>query len=96
MELPVDDLDPAELLAALYNRARPLGLGVLHFDPAPMTPEQAAAVLAARGPLPVRFDYLKGRVMKVDIGRSTLKVALYDRDNGEGAAAHVVDKLRRG
>lgn len=33
------------------------------------------------------FDYLKGRVMKVDLSGDKLNPFLYDRDNGQGAAA---------
>ena len=40
------------------------------------------------------FDYLKGRVMKVEINGSMLDARLYDRDNGPGAAKRVVDRLR--
>ena len=43
------------------------------------------------------FDYLRGRVMKVEVGPGVkvLSAALYDRDNGHGAAATVVDSLRQ-
>ena len=40
------------------------------------------------------FDYLHGRVMKVDIGTDTMDDSLYNRDNGEGAAAVVIERLR--
>ena len=39
------------------------------------------------------FDYLKGRVMKVDLSGNELDPYLYDRDNGEGAAERVVSGL---
>jgi hypothetical protein len=34
----------------------------------------------------IDFDYLKGRVMKVNLTNDTLYTRLYDRDNGPGAA----------
>ncbi|GAG30986.1 unnamed protein product, partial [marine sediment metagenome] len=37
------------------------------------------------------FDYLKGRVMKINLSSDELRTALYDRDNGEGAAAQALD-----
>ena len=75
--------DKAAVLAALYNASRPLELGILHFDPTPMTTEQAREILAEY----TRFDYLQGRVMKVDLSGTKLDPRLYDRDNGLGAAA---------
>jgi hypothetical protein len=39
------------------------------------------------------FDYLRGRVMKVDISGDDLDTALYNRDNGAGAAERALDHL---
>lgn len=95
-------LDKAAVLAALYNGSRPLGMGRLHFDPADMTIEEARALLADPEPTSdigfsrkrMDFDYLKGRVMKVDLSGDTLDPWGYDRDNGEGAAAQIIASLR--
>lgn len=84
----LDGLDKAAILAALYNGARPQGLGFLHYDPTPMTEEEA------RGLGHGYFDYLKGRVMKVDLSGDTLDPWLYDRDNGAGAAERIINGLR--
>ena len=98
-------LDKAAVLAALYNAAKPQGLGFLHFDPAPMTVPEASILLADRqaklkefnstgGNLDeIYFDYLKGRVMKVDLSGDELIFWLYDRDNGEGAAQRAIDGI---
>lgn len=67
--LDLTGLDKAEVLAALYNSARALGLGLLHYDPEPMTRDQAAELLDEGG---TYFDYLRGRVMKVDLGGEAL------------------------
>lgn len=40
------------------------------------------------------FDYVKGRPIKSDIGGDTFRPGLYDRDQGEGAAARVIAGLR--
>ena len=77
----------AKVLAALYNGSKPLGMGILHFDPTPMTEAEAQALLDGGQKY---FDYHKGRVMKVSLDGDTLETYLYDRDNGEGAAARVV------
>ncbi len=86
-----DGLTKAEVLCALYNRAKCLGLGVLHYENKDMTIEEAEEILK----LTVSFDYLKGRVMKVDLsGDESFEEWLYDRDNGEGAAQSAVDDYK--
>lgn len=92
----IEGLDRAEIISALYNASQPLGMGFLHYDPAPMARDEAQALIDAQGDFPY-FDYLKGRVMKVGFnGKSNeMRVDLYDRDNGAGAAARVIDGLRK-
>lgn len=98
--IDISGLSKAAVLAALYNRATPLGLGWLHYDPQPMTEQEASELLGSTENdmgFPKRaayFDYLKGRVMKVDLSGESFSPALYDRDNGSGAAAAVIAELR--
>ncbi len=98
MKIDISGLPKPELLAALYNASRPLGLG-RYADEATcekrgsvnMGSAEAANVLGQMG---TRFDYLMGRVMKLDVGADEMEAALYDRDNGEGAAERTVEALR--
>lgn len=53
-----------------------------NLDPTPMSAEEARALLAHG----TYFDYVKGRVLKVDLSGDEVETWLYDRDNGEGAA----------
>lgn len=86
-------LDKANVLAALYNASRPLGMGFMHYNPSPMTCEEAQAILDGGT---TYFDYLNGRVMKLDLGSdSEIDPWLYDRDNGQGAAERAIEALRR-
>jgi hypothetical protein len=87
--ISIAGLDKAAVLAALYNAARPLGMGMLHYTPEPMTLDEARDLLERTQ----YFDYVKGRVMKVRIHGDTLNSGLYDRDNGEGAAAQALAAL---
>ena len=89
MKIDISKKDKAEVLAALYNASHPLGLGFLQYDPTPMTVEEARKLLSET----TYFDYLKGRVMKVDLSGEELETWLYDRDNGEGAAAKVLSNV---
>lgn len=86
-------LDRAAVLAALYNGSHQLGMGFMHSRGATgMTVEEAARLLE----IEQYFDYLHGRVMKIGlpVGATTVRVGLYDRDNGRGAAARVIAALR--
>ena len=88
-EIDISTIDKAELLAALFNNSKTQGLGVLHFDARSISKEQAEAWLEKT----TYFDYLEGRVMKVELGGDTLNPCLYDRDNGQGAAARAIESM---
>lgn len=93
MEIDISGLSKAAVLAALYNSSKQQGMGFMHASGrSPMTEIQAEAEIEACPRC--CFDYLHGRVMKVDISGDTLWVALYDRDNGHGSAARAINELR--
>lgn len=91
-------LDRARVLAALFNASRPLGMGYLQSHEFAMTFDEARALIAqAEGDLLRRmyFDYVRGRVMKLDLkSPDYFDPRLYDRDNGQGAAGRVIKELR--
>jgi hypothetical protein len=100
VKISINGLDKAEVLAALYNNSRPLGLGILRYDPRPMTIQEARELITDSSQqdngsfsLPLYFDYIKGRVMKVNLSGNELDTWGYDRDNGEGAAQSAIDRL---
>jgi len=82
----------ADILAALYNASRPQGMGFQQYDPTPMTREQAQELLD-RG---TRFDYIKGRVMHINLSGDFLDPREYDRNNSYGAAARAIVPLIMG
>jgi len=81
--IDISKLDKAAVLAALYNHSQPLGLGFLHATPEDMSNSEARQLLDGGQEY---FDYLKGRVMKIDLKDDELHTDLYNRDNGDGAA----------
>ena len=94
----IKGLDKADVLMALFNASRPLGMGILAEiarGGGPMTREQANGVIAecAERGGSTYFDYLVGRVMKIDISGDEVDPRLYDRDNGQGAAARALAPL---
>jgi hypothetical protein len=86
----ISGMNKAKILAALYNNSKPQGMGFLHFDDQPMTQEEAQELLDSGQ---TYFDYLKGRVMKIDLSGDELETWLYNRDNGENAAEAVLANL---
>lgn len=87
--IDISKLNKADVLVALYNNSKPLGLGFLHSEKNNMTREEAEELLKSQ----TYFDYLKGRVMKVDLSKDQFSTLLYDRDNGDGAAHRAIAKL---
>lgn len=81
-EIDITGMDKAEVLCRLYNNSKPQGLGFLQATAGPMSIDQARKRLKDGS----YFDYLAGRVMKVDLSGDVLDPSLYDRDNGAGAA----------
>lgn len=88
--IDIKDINKADLLAALYNNSKVQGMGFMQAKNGAMTSAEAAELLKETH----RFDYLHGRVMKIDISGDELKTYLYDRDLGQGAAQRVVEALR--
>jgi len=92
-EIDIKGLDKATLLAGLYNNSKPQGLGFLNADPKPMTRDQAELIIQTQG---MNFDYLQGRVMKINIAGDSMFTHGYNRDNGKDAAEHVVSTIKSG
>lgn len=101
--IDITGLSKAAVLAALYNRAQPQGLGFIHFDPTPWTEADAEAYITNNGSVMVQsasrldlyFDYVKGRVVKCDLSGDSFDSSLFNRDNGSGAAESVIEELRK-
>lgn len=85
----------AAVLAALYNNSKPQGMGFLHAEANDMTHEEATKILLEKASYGygLYFDYLKGRVLKIDLSTDELNTSLYNRDLGEGAAERIISEL---
>lgn len=89
----ISNYNKAEVLAALYNNAIVMGLGFLHADVSEMSVKEAEYLLDKS--TNKYFDYVKGRVMKVNLAKDELDTRMYNRDNGKGAAERIIEKLQR-
>ena len=87
----IKGLDKARVLKALYDHSHVQGSGFLQAVPdGVVTAEHCAELLEKHN----YFDYLHGRVLKVDLSGDEFDERLYDRDCGEGAAQRAVDSIR--
>ena len=91
--IDISKLDKAAVLAALYNNSKQQGMGFLQVrGRIGMTIDEAKELLT--GDDDHYFDYLHGRVMKVDLSGDQLNERLYDRDNGAGAAQQAINTVK--
>ena len=95
-EIPHPDIPLNLLLMGLYNASKQQGMGLLSLaGKSDLTPDQAQAILDGTDNYKgtYYFDYLNGRVLKIEIGGKTLNTKMYDRDNGENAVKNVITEL---
>lgn len=91
----IKGMDKVEVLDALYVASKPQGLGILHFVSGGLTDTEKKEVrddFIKTGTF-LWVDYLKGRVLKVNLNGDEFDERLYDRDNGEGAAQRAVRSI---
>lgn len=88
--ISIKNLDKAEVLKALYDNSHLQGLGFLQAVPEGLVTVEHCRELLKRN---TYFDYMYGRVLKVDLSRDEFDERLYDRDNYPGAAANVISAL---
>lgn len=88
--IDISNKDKAEVLAELYNNSQPMGMGMLQYDPTPMTTEIARKILEKTQ----SFDYLKGRPLKISLEENIISVYGYNHDNAKGLAQKVISSCR--
>jgi hypothetical protein len=103
-KIDIKGIDKAELLAALYNNAEPMGMGFFQARPREMTRDDALKMMDVGddstrmfpnvGRTRMYFDYVFGRPLKVNLEGDELETSLYNRDWGKNAAEQIVEVLR--
>jgi len=88
----IKGMNKADVLAGLFNAARAQGMGFMNYNGKPMTREGAQKILDSGQ---TYFDYVEGRVMKVDLSKDDeFDEWGFDRDNGGGSAQRVITAIR--
>ena len=86
--LTIKEDKKAEVLLVLYNNARRVGLGLLNNPVIKPTVDDMKKLLL-KG---TYFDYIDGKVLKIDLTTNELDPWLYDRDNGVGLCETLLTK----
>lgn len=106
-EIAVPVAKRAAVLAALYNATKPVGMGLIHYRPEPMTEVQAQALIYTyqanvadypRLAAGYRCDYVHGRPIKIHFDDDLCRgLHLYDRyQGGTGAARRIIEYVLTG
>jgi len=88
--MKISGLNKAEVLVALYNRAKISEMGWIYYNPYYIFNIKAAEELLAERK---SILYLNGKVMKIDLSGDELETGLYNRDNGDHAAEDAIEPL---
>lgn len=72
-----------EFAKKVYEFSVPQGMGILHFNPAPLTDEEADRCVALEGRSALSMDYVNGRACKMHVrrekeGKLTISDTWYD------------------
>ncbi len=86
----IKGINKAKILAALYNNSKPIGMGALHATDKDMTESEAQKLLDGGQ---TYFDYLHGRIMKINLSGDELRTSLYNRDLGAGACERIINSI---
>lgn len=90
--IDIKGLNKAEVLKVLYDHSHEQGLGFLQAVPkGTVTVAHCEELLKQT----IYFDYLYGRILKVNLSDDEFDERLYDRDCGDGAAQRAIESLRR-
>lgn len=82
MSYNCEDLKKEDVFLALYNNAKPLGLGMLHFKKNDVTLEEAKELVKNQS----RFEYHNGRVMNILFDKyPIINTHGYNQDNTKKA-----------
>lgn len=87
----IEGKSKAKVLKALYDHSHVQGLGFLQAVPDSFVTVEHCEELLKQN---TYFDYMYGRVLKVDLSGDEFNERLYDRDCGEGAAQRAVDTVK--
>lgn len=91
----ITGLSKPEVLKVLYDHSHVQGMGFLQMVDNFDVDDANLLIFEARLTGSLYFDYVFGRVLKVDISGDSFDQRLYDRDCGIGMAQKAIDELKK-
>lgn len=85
------DLEKGQVLAALYNGAKPSKKYITEYDPKPMSEIEGKKMTLKTS----NFSYIKGRLLLIIFVENTFNSKLYNKSNGNGTAEQIIESLRK-
>lgn len=85
-KIDISKLDKAKVLQVLYKRASHQGFGYVVDTVDSLSYEQAQKLLK----FTTKFEYLGGRLLKIDLAENTLDTFFYNQSNGAEAAEKAI------
>ena len=92
--MDITGLDKKEVLRALFAAAQPFGYGFTHYNSNDTLTAQEVERYAKDG-FKFDIDYIKGRLMKINLSQNIVNTRAYNSDNGEMAAENAIAHLRK-
>lgn len=95
----IKGLDKAAVLVVLWYNARMQGKSSSGYK-GELTLRRAKELIeqhchtGMKGEEIIYFNYLNGKVIKIDLAPDVIDTCLYDRDNGADAGENAIEKLR--
>lgn len=66
--IPQDKLP--DLIRAVYDMSRPVGMGFIHAQPGTLSDDEVASIIKPEGRIAASMDYVKGRQCKMTVFRA--------------------------
>lgn len=85
--IDVTGVNIEELVKKAYELSRPQGLGMMHFDPTPLTDDEVKSLISGSSESDgsIHLDYVRGRALKFGVfvngGKSSIRAPWYDHDD---------------
>lgn len=76
--IDITGVNLADFAKKVYELSRPQGMGFLHYQPKPLTDDEANNLVKEDGRWPLDMDYVNGRACKMTVFRDGDKLHIHD------------------
>lgn len=76
--IDITNVNMTKFIQAVYDLSEPVGMGFLHYTPAPLTEQEANDLFIYDGNIALNMDYVRGRQCKMIVHRDGNKLGIRD------------------